>query len=43
VDLLSFSFHVPNVGLLAKHIAAAATESSTPKPIVFVFIIFLSF
>src|SRR4051812_44520726 len=38
VDLLSFSFHVPSVGLFAKHIAAAATESSTLKPIVFVLI-----
>src|SRR5689334_4770703 len=43
VDLLSFSFHVPNVGLSAKHIAAAATESSTPKLIVFVLILLSSF
>src|ERR1700752_1451716 len=40
VDLLSFSFHVPIVGLCAKHIAPAAIESSRAKPIVFVFIFF---
>src|SRR5207248_11553552 len=40
VDLLSFNFHVPNVGLPAKHIAPAATESSRAKPIVFGFINF---
>ena len=40
VDLLSFNFHVPNVGLFAKHTAAAATESASVKPIVFVFINF---
>src|ERR1051325_10925610 len=38
VDLLSFNFHVPSVGFPAKHIAAAATESSAPKPTVFVLI-----
>src|SRR4029453_13665584 len=40
VDLLSFSFHVPNVGLSAKHIVAAPTESRTPKLIFFVLINF---
>jgi hypothetical protein len=42
LDLPSFNFHVPSVGFgLAKHIAAAATESSRAKPIIFVFINFL--